>query len=187
MSETWAGKRFKCFLEIAYIKCCIWIHMLHMYCTCTAPVSVAGMPLKGKGCLPCLYAWCTSNSHSFLVHSSPLYEGVSKSFRTELITKQNNTRWEATQRVMPAKLTKQPYNCTYWKRAVSTAVLTPGGQSRNFWLHPHMSTWPPCCLPTMYSWYITFKGSSLGTHTGNHWNVPHSGFLDFVHHLIFYI
>jgi hypothetical protein len=39
-----------------------------------------------------------------------LYEGVSKSFRTELITKYTLTfgitRWEATQRVMAAKLTR---------------------------------------------------------------------------------
>jgi hypothetical protein len=37
------------------------------------------------------------------------YEGVSKSFRTESITKWTttiNTRWEATQRVMTAKLTR---------------------------------------------------------------------------------
>jgi hypothetical protein len=36
-----------------------------------------------------------------------VYEGVSKSFRTDSITKSTtNTRWEATQRVMTAKLTR---------------------------------------------------------------------------------
>jgi hypothetical protein len=37
-----------------------------------------------------------------------LYEGVSKSFRTESITKWTkiNTRWEATQRIMAARLTR---------------------------------------------------------------------------------
>jgi hypothetical protein len=45
-----------------------------------------------------------------LLYSSPTYEGVSKSFRIESITKSTlttiNTRWEATQRVMAAKLTR---------------------------------------------------------------------------------
>jgi hypothetical protein len=35
-----------------------------------------------------------------------LYEGVSKSFQTELITIKTNTCWEARQRVMVAKLTR---------------------------------------------------------------------------------
>jgi hypothetical protein len=41
-------------------------------------------------------------------HQYRLYEGVSKSFRTESMTKSTttNTRWEATQRVMAAKLTR---------------------------------------------------------------------------------
>jgi hypothetical protein len=45
--------------------------------------------------------------------SLPLYEGVTKRFRTESITKYTlttiNTRWEATQRVMAAKLTIQTH------------------------------------------------------------------------------
>jgi hypothetical protein len=43
------------------------------------------------------------------------YEGVSKSFRTESITKSTttiNTRWEATQRVMAAKLTRLTHKIT---------------------------------------------------------------------------
>jgi hypothetical protein len=31
---------------------------------------------------------------------------------------------------------KTAYNCTYWQRAVPFAVLAPGGQSGNFWIHP---------------------------------------------------
>jgi hypothetical protein len=40
-----------------------------------------------------------------------------------------------------AKLTRliQQYNCTQWQIAVPFAVLTPGGQSGNFWAHPRMS------------------------------------------------
>jgi len=33
-------------------------------------------------------------------------------------------------------LTKSRNNSTYWQRTVSFAVLTPGGQSGNFWVHP---------------------------------------------------
>jgi len=45
-----------------------------------------------------------------------IHEGVSKSFRTESITKPTtNNRWEETQRIMVAKslhcLTKQRQNC----------------------------------------------------------------------------
>jgi hypothetical protein len=67
--------------------------------------------------------------------------GLSKSFRTELITKYTlttiNTCWEATQRVMAAKLTRQTHKIT-----VPFAVLAPGGQSWNFWIHLRIS----CCL-----------------------------------------
>jgi hypothetical protein len=70
-----------------------------------------------------------------------IYEGVSKSFRTESITKLTtiNTRWEVTQRVKAANsldwLTKYRYNYIQWQRAVPFAVLSPGGQSGNFWIH----------------------------------------------------
>jgi hypothetical protein len=42
-----------------------------------------------------------------------------------------NTRWEATQRVMAAKLTRLTHKI---------AVLAPGGQFGNFWIHPRMSS-----------------------------------------------
>jgi hypothetical protein len=49
----------------------------------------------------------------YLIRQGPIYtqtrlhQGASKSFRTESITKQTtNTRWEATQRVITAKLTR---------------------------------------------------------------------------------
>jgi hypothetical protein len=46
----------------------------------------------------------------FLFANTPVYKGVSESFRTESITKYMlitiNTRWEATQSVMAAKLTR---------------------------------------------------------------------------------
>jgi uncharacterized membrane protein len=42
-----------------------------------------------------------------------------------------NTHWEATQKVMAAKLK--------WQRAVPFAVLAPGGKSVNFWIHHRIS------------------------------------------------
>jgi hypothetical protein len=49
-------------------------------------------------------------SEQYRLHLNKVYEGVSKSFRTESITKYTlttiNTRWEAMQRVMAAKLSR---------------------------------------------------------------------------------
>jgi hypothetical protein len=76
--------------------------------------------------------------------SSQLYEGVSKSFRTESITKSTttkiNTRWEATQRVMATKLTRLTH-----KIAIQLYLVVPGGQSGNFWILPQMLT-AMCCI-----------------------------------------
>jgi hypothetical protein len=48
---------------------------------------------------------------------------------------------EATQRVMPTKLTTLTHKIAIQlQRAVPFAVLAPGGQSGNFWLHPHISS-----------------------------------------------
>jgi hypothetical protein len=47
---------------------------------------------------------------TFQMYKTCIYEGVTKSFRTKSVTKHTlttiNTRWEATQRVMAAKLTR---------------------------------------------------------------------------------
>jgi hypothetical protein len=73
-----------------------------------------------------------------------VYKGVSKIFRTESITKYmltfGITRWEATQMVMAAKLSRLTHRTEILlhlvQRAVPFAVLAPGGQSGNFWIHP---------------------------------------------------
>jgi hypothetical protein len=75
-----------------------------------------------------------------------LYEGVSKSFRTESITKYIlstiNTRWEATQRVMAAKLVRLTHKISIQLHLVAEsltfAVLAPGGQSEIFWIQPRI-------------------------------------------------
>jgi hypothetical protein len=69
-----------------------------------------------------------------------LYEGVSKSFRTVMVTKSTtiNTRWEATQRVMAAKLTRLTHKIAmqlHLVAAVTFTVIAPGGQFGNFWIH----------------------------------------------------
>jgi hypothetical protein len=64
----------------------------------------------------------------------PSYEGVSKSFRTECITKYTliiiNTRYEATQRVMAAKLTKMTHKIEIKLYLVSESRTTYISRSR---------------------------------------------------------
>jgi hypothetical protein len=70
-------------------------------------------------------------------------EGVSKSFRTESITKYTltiiNTREERTQRIMETKLTRLTHKIAIQLHLVAEslpfAVLAPGGQSGNFWIY----------------------------------------------------
>jgi hypothetical protein len=45
-------------------------------------------------------------------------------------------------------LAKWWYNCAQWQTDVPFAVLPPGGQSGNFWIHP--PTWPHMYLRTAY-------------------------------------
>jgi hypothetical protein len=47
-----------------------------------------------------------------------------------------NTRWEATLRVMAAKLTRLTYKIAIQLHLVAETVLTPGDQSGNFWINP---------------------------------------------------
>jgi len=62
------------------------------------------------------------------------YEGVSKSFRTESITKYMlatiNTRWEATQRVMTAKLTRLTHKIAIEVHLVAESCIVRSFRSR---------------------------------------------------------
>jgi hypothetical protein len=62
------------------------------------------------------------------------YEGVSKSFRTESITKYTltttNTRWEATQRVMAAKLTRPTHKIAIQLHLVAKSCTICSSRSR---------------------------------------------------------
>jgi hypothetical protein len=53
-----------------------------------------------------------------------------------------NTRWESTQRFMTAKLTRLAHKIAIQLHLVAEscifAVLTQGGQSGDFWIHPLM-------------------------------------------------
>jgi len=83
-----------------------------------------GAQLKRRGNFT--FTFCLLHPFQFTtdILSSTLHEGVSKSFRTESITKYRytlttvNTRWEATQRVMAAKLT----------RLIHKIATEPGGR-----------------------------------------------------------
>jgi hypothetical protein len=65
---------------------------------------------------------------------SKLYEGVSKSFRTKSITKYRlttiNTRWEGTQRVMAAKLTRLTYKIAIQLHLVAENCTICSSRSR---------------------------------------------------------
>jgi hypothetical protein len=63
-----------------------------------------------------------------------MYEGVSKSFQTETITKYTlttiNTRWEATQRAMVAKLTRLTHKIVIQLHLVADSCTTCSSRSR---------------------------------------------------------
>jgi hypothetical protein len=65
---------------------------------------------------------------------SVLYEGVSNSFRTESITRYTlttiNTRWEATQRVMAAKLARMTYQIAIQVHLVAESCTICSSRSR---------------------------------------------------------
>jgi hypothetical protein len=70
--------------------------------------------------------------------------GCIQNFGTESITKQTteaiNTRWEATQRVVAAKLTRLTHKIAIQLHLVAESVLfvilAAGGQFGNLWIHP---------------------------------------------------
>jgi hypothetical protein len=68
------------------------------------------------------------------LHSFRKYEGVSKSFRTESITKYTlttiNTRWEATQRVMAVKLIRLTHRIAIQLRLVAESCTICSSRSR---------------------------------------------------------
>jgi hypothetical protein len=87
---------------------------------------------------------------------SAMYEGVSKSFRTESITKYRfttiNTRWEATQSVMAAKLTRLTHKMAIQLHLVAESYTICSSRSRrpvrNVWIHPRTFSRTWTRLPT---------------------------------------
>jgi hypothetical protein len=79
-------------------------------------------------------------------HRRETHEGVSKSFRTELIAKYTttkiNTRWEATERVMAEKLTRLIHKIVIQLNLVTESCNICSSRSRrpvrNVWIHPRM-------------------------------------------------
>jgi hypothetical protein len=74
------------------------------------------------------------NSSQSLQSKYFLYEGVSKSFRTESTMKYTlttiNTRWEATQRVMAAKLTRLTHKIAIQLHLVAKSCIICSSRSR---------------------------------------------------------
>jgi hypothetical protein len=97
------------------------------------------------------------------------YEGVSRSFRTESIRKYMltiiNTRWEATQRVMAAKLTRLAHKIAIQlhiaAESYTIAVLAPGDQSGNFWIHPRTRYEAPIMQPSPASYHFVPLRSNI--------------------------
>jgi hypothetical protein len=110
------------------------------------------------------YSFCSAHVEG--VTFRLLYEGVSKSFRTESITKYKptttNTRWEAIQRVMAAKLIRLTHkiaiqlhlvaeSCTIWssrsRRLVRKRLDTPSYLKMWRWkVHEECGTSVRCLL-----------------------------------------
>jgi hypothetical protein len=78
------------------------------------------------------FIWNISNMGKYV--SEYIYEGVSKSFRTESIKKYTlakiNTRWEATQRVMAAKLTTPTHKIAIQLHLVAESCTICSSRSR---------------------------------------------------------
>jgi hypothetical protein len=91
------------------------------------------------------------------------YIHVSKSFRTESITKNTlttiNTRWEATQKVMAAKLTRMTHKIAIQLQLVAESCAIYSSRSRRpvRQLLDTPSYFEICCFPDDWVWW-----SSLG-------------------------
>jgi hypothetical protein len=73
------------------------------------------------------------SSFACLIHNcSCMYESVSKSFRTESITKETkiNTSWEATQKVMAAKLTRLTHKIAIQLHVVAESCTICSSRSK---------------------------------------------------------
>jgi hypothetical protein len=86
------------------------------------------------------------------------YEGVSKSFRTESITKYaltfGITRWEATQRVMAAKLSRLTHKIAVQLHLVAKSCTICSSRTRRpVWKLLDMPTYIGIC----HEWYSEFR------------------------------
>jgi hypothetical protein len=85
-----------------------------------------------------------THTHTHIYIYIYICDGVSKSFRTESITKYTlttiNTRWEATQRVMVAKLTRLTHKMAIYLHLVTESCIIYSSRLRrpsgSFWIHP---------------------------------------------------
>jgi ribosome biogenesis protein Tsr3 len=85
----------------------------------------------------------------FWVRVIVIYVGVRKSFRTESVMKYTltiiNTRWEATQKIMAAELTRLTHR-TIQPHLVAESFTICSSRSRrpvrNFWIHPRKHRTP---------------------------------------------
>jgi hypothetical protein len=125
-------------------------------------------PTQVLTCLFVTFAWHTSAYHDSSPYHSPLcpppvYEGVCRSFQTELIMKYMlttiNTCWEATQSVMVVKLTRLTHKIVIQVHLVSESCTICSSRSSQ-------PVWKLFgCTPVYYSYFHT-AGISLSVYMG---------------------
>jgi len=123
---------FECsFLALCHLTCWSVLLLVALFC------------IFYEVCWGC-FSFVLNNLSPSLLYWTRIYEGVSKSYRTEAITKHMlttiNTKWEATQRVMAAKLTRLTLKIAIQVHLVAESCTTCSSRSRrpvrNFWIHP---------------------------------------------------
>jgi hypothetical protein len=128
----------------------------------------------------------TSYIHSWIYEYTHIYEDVSKSFRTVLMTKYTLTfgitHWEATQRVMAAKLTTLTHKiaiqlhlvaesstiCSFRsRRPVRKLLDTPS--SVHTYIHTYIRTYVRTYIHTyVHTYVLTYLRTYTNTHTHTH-------------------
>jgi hypothetical protein len=85
----------------------------------------------------CIYVCMCVYTHKIHTRVYPKVSGLSLTKYTLIF---GIARWEVTERVMTAKLTRLTHKVAIQMHLVTAipSVLSPGGQSGNFWIHPRV-------------------------------------------------
>jgi hypothetical protein len=141
---------FECsFLALCHLTCWSVLLLVALFC------------IFYEVCWGC-FSFVLNNLSPSLLYWTRIYEGVSKSYRTEAITTYTlttiNTRWEATQRVMAAKLTRLTHNIAIQLHLVAESCTICSSRSRRP-VQKLLDT------PSYTSNFIRSRGSSVSIET----------------------